>query len=136
MPAHLDAAAMEGVLRRYDILPPAQDGKSVRALEGDHTIVLGGYMRDDGQKMITLTAGNVSESRPCPVDAYEAQRVVEHLWERRQLPRNTAMRRMLQHLLTSASAMYVHEPIEAFLFDAIRVGQGDYQIGAASILAN
>ena len=134
MPTHLDTVAAEQILRRYDILPPATEHGGSRKLHGGHEAAIGGHLRDDGQKMVTLTVGNISEARPCPFKNGESREIVERFFDLHRLPRHNAFELMLEHLIDRAANMYAQEPLDAFLFQKIRLHDSGYQIGSVDMV--
>ena len=106
-----------------------------RPLHGGYLIALGGHKREDGSKMVTLTVGNVSESRPCPFEKNDGADMVRRFTEQHMLPGNPAIDKMLEHLVTHAAEMYGQDEIESFVFNPIHVHESDYRIDSAQIFA-
>ena len=136
MASQMAPEAAAELLRRYSIIPPHSDGAGARALEGGHTVSLGGHRRSDGAKLITLTLGNVSESRFCPFEGSEAADIVRRFQEQHLIPKDTAFTRMLEHLVELAAKLYAYEQIESFVFDAVKLHESDYRIGDAHIFTS
>lgn len=128
--------AADELLRRYEITPPSSEHGGARPLKGGYEISLGGHRREDGQKMLTLTIGNISESRPCPFMDGESQQVVRRFCEQHSLPRRPALEHMLAHLVARASKLYALDSIDSFVFDAVHIHESGYRIGSVRVLAN
>ena len=135
MPSLVNATEARGLLRRYHIMPPATKADGARPLEGGHEATIGGHLRDDGQKMVTLTVGNISESRPCPVIAQDVHEVVQRFVDEKLIPKREALERMVEHLFFRAAEMFGEEPLSAFLLEKIQLHGSDYRIGSVHMVA-
>ena len=135
MPARVNASVSRALLRRYHITPPATKTGGARRIEGGREAVIGGHIRDDGQKMVTLTVGNTSESRLCPFDGEDVREVVQRFVDRKLIPKRDALERMVEHLLSRSAEMFAKEPLSAFLLDKIQLHESEYRIGSVHMVA-
>lgn len=134
MPTPIDDVVGDAVLLRHDIQPPSHQGRGAREIEGGYRVVIGGHRRDDGQKMLTLTMENLSESRPCPFSDGEVKEIVQRFYDLKLLPKRNALRHMLEHLVAKAAEMYAEEPLESFLFETVRLHESEYRIGSVHMV--
>lgn len=135
MATPISPEATHELLRRHEIIPPSTDGHGARHLEGGYEISLGGHRREDGQKMLTLTIGKVSESRPCPFGEGEAHDVIRRFSELHAIPRKPALAHMLEHLVARAAKLYELDAIDSFVLDKVHLHESGYRIGSAHVLA-
>ena len=124
MPLSSENAA--ALLRRYEIEPFAGDARSWRY--GSVELALGGHRRADGQKMLTLTIGNVAQSRTCPFREGDAADMVTRFRERQMLPSDASTEQAVTKLITSASRLYAGEAIESFVLQPVYIEDGNYRI--------
>ena len=121
---------VDEILRAFGIAPPDDaahyPGSGVRAS-------LGGHKREDGQKVITLTIVNVSESRVCPLANGQAKSMVARFCTNGLLPHKPALESMVEHLLQKAAALYDGDPIESFVLEDLRLHEGGYRIGSVKM---
>jgi len=133
MPTSIDRKAVGDILRRYDILPPA-NGSKRRHDPGGQRADIGGYVRADGQKMLALTVGNISESRPCPFHDGESENMVRRFFTRDGFPRHPPFEEMLERLVSRAARMYSKEPLDAFMLEGIELEGDHYRIRDAHMV--
>lgn len=127
MSTSIDVAAAQAILRRYDILPSEE--AAVTPSGSTYEANVGGHRRDDGQKILTVTVGNISESRPCPFRNAESRDIVRRLCARRVLPRRPEFESMLEQLVARASAMFAKEPLDGFILEHVRLDNNHYTVG-------
>ena len=135
MASPITPEATEELLRRHKITPPSNKHGEAGRLEGGYEIAIGGHRREDGRKMVTVTIGNISESRPCPFQDGEARDIVRRFCDQHNLPKRPALDRMLEHLLNRADQLYASDRIESFALEKIQLHSSGYRIGSAQILA-
>jgi hypothetical protein len=121
---------VEELLHRYEIAPPPESERFLRhaGLEAGVALALGGHKDAQGQKTITLTIGNLSQSRSCPLGEEEAQDIVERLQERHAIPHQSAEMNTLRNLLSKCSRMYATSEIESFIMKPVHLHEGGYRI--------
>jgi hypothetical protein len=122
----------EEILRRYEIMPLVTDERVHHDDAGTGMVAaIGGHKKSDGRKMITLTIGNVSQSRLSPFSDDEGRDMVRRFCEAHLVPREPALERTLEHLVTKGEKMYATEEIDSFLLQPIHLHRGGYRIGSA-----
>lgn len=127
MPTSIDTPAARRILRRYEIEPSEE--AAVKPSRLTYEANVGGHRRDDGQKILTVTVGNVSESRLCPFRDGESHDIVRRLCARHVLPRQPEFESMLADLVARASAMFAEEALDGFILEHVRLNNGHYTIG-------
>lgn len=132
MPTPIDSRAAQAILRRYDILPSEE--AAVKPSATTYKANVGGHRGDDGQKILTVTVGNVSESRLCPFRDGESHDIVRRLCARHVLPKRPELESMLAQLVERASTMFAKEHLDGFVLEQVRLDNGHYTIGAVHMV--
>ncbi|GEM_PF-3830601 len=133
MPNSIKGPAADELLRRYGITPPVGT-LGVQRLRNRCIADLGGHRRDDGQKMVTVTVGNISESRPCPFADGESRRIVHRLCNRYLIPKHDDCEKRLEELLDRAAEMFANERLDSFVFEDVLFEDGVYRIGSVHLV--
>jgi hypothetical protein len=133
MPKSIKCPAVDELLRRYGITPPGGT-PALQRLQNRCIADLGGHRRDDGRKMVTVTVGNISESRPCPFADGESRRIVRRLCNRHLIPRHDDCEKRLEELLDRAAEMFANEQLDSFVFEGVVFQDGAYRIGSVHMV--